>query len=206
MSSLNLIKQEALKLFSIHGYEGTSMEAIATEVGIRKASLYSHFKGKKQIFLTIVDELIRKNQELLKRLTYEIAESDPKEQLYAIFQHLACYPLEADQEIEFNFFRRMSSFPPYALKSVLLEKLTLYERQLKELLASIFTKGMDDGTIRNHDIYDLLNAFICISDGVMMQFQYGTNEQFLRIVESAWHVFCSGIFRKGEAIDESYSC
>jgi AcrR family transcriptional regulator len=39
-------KRAALKYFTLHGYEGASLSKIAEEVGLKKQSLYSHFKGK----------------------------------------------------------------------------------------------------------------------------------------------------------------
>ena len=45
----------SLDLFSTQGYEATSVSQIAEAVGIRKASLYSHFAGKQEI----LDELIK---------------------------------------------------------------------------------------------------------------------------------------------------
>ena len=43
-----------------HGYHGVSMDAIAEQVGIRKASLYHHFPdGKDQIMLSIGERLIK---------------------------------------------------------------------------------------------------------------------------------------------------
>jgi AcrR family transcriptional regulator len=42
-----------------HGYHGVSMDAIAQQIGIRKASLYHHFpQGKDQIMLEIGERLI----------------------------------------------------------------------------------------------------------------------------------------------------
>lgn len=49
----------ALDLFSIRGYEATSISQIADAVGIRKASLYSHFASKQAILDTLVDELTK---------------------------------------------------------------------------------------------------------------------------------------------------
>lgn len=49
------ILNAALDLFSVHGYEATSIAQIADAVGIRKASLYSHFSSKQEI----LDELIK---------------------------------------------------------------------------------------------------------------------------------------------------
>jgi AcrR family transcriptional regulator len=47
------ILREALKLFAREGYEGTSMAALARRVCVRKASLYAHYRGKKEIFRAV---------------------------------------------------------------------------------------------------------------------------------------------------------
>jgi AcrR family transcriptional regulator len=54
-------KQKILKvssaLFSEHGYNGTSVRKIASEVGIRESALYNHFKNKEEIFLSVAKEI-----------------------------------------------------------------------------------------------------------------------------------------------------
>lgn len=45
----------ALSLFSTQGYEATSMQQIADELGIRKASLYYHFEGKEDIVRSLLE-------------------------------------------------------------------------------------------------------------------------------------------------------
>lgn len=49
------ILEAALDLFSVQGFEATSLSQIADAVGIRKASLYSHFENKQ----AILDELVK---------------------------------------------------------------------------------------------------------------------------------------------------
>lgn len=44
------IKDIALKCFTTHGYEGASLSQIAEQVGMKKQSLYAHFKGKDDLF------------------------------------------------------------------------------------------------------------------------------------------------------------
>ena len=48
------ILKVALHLFSVNGYEATSISQIAEAVGIRKASLYSHFSNKQDILDTVI--------------------------------------------------------------------------------------------------------------------------------------------------------
>ena len=48
------ILEAALDLFSVNGYEATSISQLAEAVGIRKASLYSHFANKQDILDTVI--------------------------------------------------------------------------------------------------------------------------------------------------------
>ena len=63
MTAKGNTKQEildaALELFSVQGYEATSISQLADAVGIRKASLYSHFENKQ----AILDALIQTTME-----------------------------------------------------------------------------------------------------------------------------------------------
>lgn len=46
---------EALKLFSVRGYDGVSVRDIAQAVGIRDSSLYKHYQSKQEIFEKLLD-------------------------------------------------------------------------------------------------------------------------------------------------------
>ena len=48
------ILEAALDLFSVKGFEATSISQLADTVGIRKASLYSHFSSKQEILDTLI--------------------------------------------------------------------------------------------------------------------------------------------------------
>ena len=52
------ILEAALELFSMQGYEATSISQLADAVGIRKASLYSHFENKQAILDALVKEIL----------------------------------------------------------------------------------------------------------------------------------------------------
>ena len=58
------IIEEALTLFSIKGYKGTSVKNIADAVGIKDASLYKHFKSKQAILDKIVSLMMSKVQDM----------------------------------------------------------------------------------------------------------------------------------------------
>ena len=57
------ILNAALELFSVQGFEATSIAQIAGAVGIRKASLYSHFENKQAILDALVQEVLEQYEE-----------------------------------------------------------------------------------------------------------------------------------------------
>ena len=54
------ILNASLDLFSVQGFEATSISQIADKVGIRKASLYSHFESKQAILDALVKDILEK--------------------------------------------------------------------------------------------------------------------------------------------------
>lgn len=70
------ILNAALNLFSVQGFEATSISQIAEAVGIRKASLYSHFEGKQAILDAIVKEVLEQYE---KHSIFALADWDDPE-------------------------------------------------------------------------------------------------------------------------------
>lgn len=62
------ILEEALKLFSQSGYMGTSMNDIAAELGVTKATLYKHYKSKQEILESIVERMNQMDAERAKKI------------------------------------------------------------------------------------------------------------------------------------------
>jgi AcrR family transcriptional regulator len=52
----NKIIQAALEMFVRKGYHGTSVHEITAKAGLTKGALYSHFSGKGDLLLRIIDE------------------------------------------------------------------------------------------------------------------------------------------------------
>jgi len=47
----------ATRLFTAHGYEGTSIEMVLAEAGVSRGSLYHHFKGKDALFWAVLEDV-----------------------------------------------------------------------------------------------------------------------------------------------------
>lgn len=64
-----LLLDVALRLFMERGYDGVSMQDIATAANMTKGSPYYHFKGKEDLFLQAMRlSVVQMNERLLQRL------------------------------------------------------------------------------------------------------------------------------------------
>ncbi len=52
------ILRTALEMFSRNGYAGTNIRELTASLGLGKSSMYRHFESKKQIWDTLLDEMI----------------------------------------------------------------------------------------------------------------------------------------------------
>ncbi len=70
------IVEVSRKLFSQKGFDATSMEDIAEEVGIRKPSLYYHFDSKEGIYAVVLDRIMQETTELFGLQNERFEEND----------------------------------------------------------------------------------------------------------------------------------
>lgn len=63
----------AAELFAEHGYDGTTMEAIATHAGSSIGSVYRFFKNKHEVFSAVAARLMVREEELIAELFQQSA-------------------------------------------------------------------------------------------------------------------------------------
>ena len=81
----NEILSKSLELFANQGYFGTSMDDIAKSVGIKKASLYSHYSGKESIFTAVFNSILEDYTSFINDLTTCNEDTNCSEKLTNIF-------------------------------------------------------------------------------------------------------------------------
>jgi AcrR family transcriptional regulator len=84
--SSNKIKKAALFHFANSRYDGTSLAIITSEVGIKKQSIYTHFANKDELFLTLMNEALIREQEYIRHFSTMNAFKDFKHTLYQFLQ------------------------------------------------------------------------------------------------------------------------
>ncbi|MCA1026699.1 TetR/AcrR family transcriptional regulator [Cytobacillus kochii] len=185
------IKEAALKYFTIHGYEGASLSQIAEEVGMKKQSLYAHFRGKDDLFLQVLHDA--KETELLSKLQYfsNLRSSQPEEDLYGFLQLIVDL---FQQNEQLKFWLRMSFFPPAHLqKEVDLEVIDI-EEKTQALLQEKFRKWINEGLLHAEHPRIPTLAFFGVVDSIMLELVYMSDTKRLQEkLEASWKVFWRGI-------------
>jgi AcrR family transcriptional regulator len=70
------LERAALTLFAERGYDGTSIDDIAERAGLAAGGVYLHFRSKRQLLLSLMDELLHRLQALTLELPAS-ADVDP---------------------------------------------------------------------------------------------------------------------------------
>ena len=73
------ILQGAMKEFLKHGYAATSMDKVAKAAGVSKATVYSHFGDKENLFNAMIQDLVKdKFQQVIGLESPQSLEQDPQ--------------------------------------------------------------------------------------------------------------------------------
>lgn len=185
--TINEIKKAALLQFIEKGYEGTSLFDIAAEVGIKKQSIYSHFKNKDELFLTVMNQVISEE----KRFFYQFFEQDSLK----LENHLKNFIFEfknryiESESRNMKFVLRMTYMPPLHLKEEVVSQFNMFFLELESLVNGLFLKDATmwtkagDGTL----------AFMTLLDGLLIALTYGSSERFDKKFEASWNIYWTGL-------------
>lgn len=185
------LKEAALKYFTIHGYEGASLSQIAEEVGMKKQSIYAHFKGKDDLFLQVLRDA--KQIELNTKLHYfrPLDAEDPLKDLYG-FLKMVINLFQKDEHLK--FWLRMSFFPPAHLAKDIEEDVLDIEKQVQAVLEEKFQQWIDAKLVDGESALILTYAFLSMIDSMMLELVYNNDEKRLsERLDASWKVFCRGI-------------
>ncbi|WHY95634.1 TetR/AcrR family transcriptional regulator [Peribacillus simplex] len=187
----NEIKEAALKFFTIHGYEGASLSLIAEEVGMKKQSIYAHFKSKDDLFLQVLRDA--KETELSSKLQYfsKVDSKNPEKDLYGFLQ-LVIDLFQKNEHIK--FWLRMSFFPPAHLEKEIGQEVIDIEEKVQAILECKFQDWINAKLIVEDAAITPTYAFLGVVDSILLELVYGNDEKRLKDkLAASWKVFWRGI-------------
>ncbi|MFJ7995539.1 TetR/AcrR family transcriptional regulator [Peribacillus frigoritolerans] len=190
----NQIKNVALTHFTDNGYEGTSMAQIAEDVGIKKPSIYSHFKGKDELFLQVCSDVFA--DEL--RFVINFIDSNitrPIENF--LFDFLMQYKERYEKNDYTKFWLRTSFFPPNHLYDQVINNVNEYLDKLEELLIPIMDKAMIEEKFSSTiGAERAAVAFLAVLDGIFVEMLYGSPDRLKKRLDASWYLYWRGLSKE----------
>ncbi|OAS19321.1 TetR/AcrR family transcriptional regulator [Paenibacillus oryzisoli] len=185
------IKEVARTHFAKNGYEGASLADIAKDVGIKKQSIYTHFKGKDELFLALFDEVLAK--ELLFVQTY-LANNKHLSVDKLLYDFLIQYQDRYEQDDNTKFFLRVAFFPPSHLYDEIVKQGYGYLDTIETMIMPLFEQALDNEIISPEVSSDTATvAFSAVLDGMFVELLFGGSARSMKRIESSWFVFWRGI-------------
>lgn len=153
----------AFEHFVLSGYEGASLGAIAETVGIRKASIYTHFKSKDALFLELLLDALEIECAHLQECFHTVSEGKLPGEVY-----LCEIKSRYEHAISYQFLTRIAYVPP----SHLIEQVTsAYQHYIEQIIqfyqAELFQLIHD---AQDQEMYT--DAYLGILDSLSVELLY----------------------------------
>lgn len=161
------ILQEALTLFSKHGYEAVSVEQIAAAVGIKAPSLYKHYKGKQDIFDAVFAEMKRRYDEQSEQMQIHIANAAADTAKFAAIdadglvkqlQGVVYFSLHDEYICRFRRLMTLEQFRSPELAALYTER---YVDRLIHYHETLFLGLIAAGGLKNGDAHSMALQYAC---------------------------------------------
>ncbi len=186
----NEILEKSLELFATQGYFGTSMDDIAKAVGIKKASLYSHFPGKESIFTAVFDAVLADYALFIQNLTCYEDGTHSHEMLKKI---MFTYVKNCINNHKMTFWDRYYYYPPEYLKDYILQKTYEAEMVFMDRITAIIQDGISKHEIVSKSASDIALSFYYMMIGFAMGIRFYDNKDIDTDLARCLNVFLDGI-------------
>lgn len=156
--------EKAEELFWKYGYNGVSMDQIATEAGISKMTVYKHFPSKEHLLMeTLKNCTVYHTNIIMENISRENHSFEKIEWLYSYMMGIS------------------SSFPEILTRDILdrpniLEKITAFKQEKVMIMwRYILEDGIEKGEIRPLDV-DFVSNFLLFSPNFLMKPDFYSGE------------------------------
>lgn len=178
------LQHAALLRFEKQGFTATSLAEIAADAGIKKPSIYAHFKSKEALFLSLVAPAIGQQLDYARKKL--CSGDDLRESLLHFMKDIR---VRYETTPQMRFWLRTFFLPPAALHDVILDALHIYMAEMENIIRQAFAGSslLNPEHGLNADV--LASAYLGILDTIQAELLYGGALKFERRCASMWKVF-----------------
>jgi AcrR family transcriptional regulator len=189
------ILSAAEKVFAAKGFYGSSMDEIARRAEFGTGSLYKYFKGKKDLYFSLIDEKV---EEITRLVRGELAKNKPFIDKIESMLHLQLSFIQRNRDFFKIYISERNRFE-WTIKDDLgkgvHEKFMGYIHDLEEVMR----QGIERGEFKDMDPEDMAHGFVGIVNSFV--FEWLMSQRAYSLVSKApiiVEIFFQGIRRTGK--------
>lgn len=157
------VMDTALHMFLQRGYRGTSMKALAAELGMSAPAIYWYFPSKEDLYISVIEKAM---QNFVVYVQEEITASDPLGQLTQLVRaHVTWQLQQSDVARAFDLTVSTKSLG-HDIPASRLDRIKSMEVQYVQNLRRMLADGQQQGLMRVSDVASTAFAIITLCEYV----------------------------------------
>lgn len=178
------IYDAAVRLIYERGYHGTSLRAVAAEVGLQMSSLYYHFPSKQDLLMAIMTRTMKDLMATVEE--YVSLRTGPEERLRAAIRAHVLFHAERRKEAFIVDAELRALEPPNY------ERIVADRDRYEQVFAGILQEGAGRGVFRVPDAKLAVFALMAMCTGVAVWYRPGGRLPLERIADIYTDLFLRG--------------
>ncbi|MGA9869545.1 MAG: TetR/AcrR family transcriptional regulator [Rhodococcus sp. (in: high G+C Gram-positive bacteria)] len=175
----------AVSHFAEHGYDGSSLNTIATAAGMRKPSLYAHFASKDALFLAAFFAACAAERDFIATCFGNADEDAAPGEVFVMALEQRYRTSE-----QLRMLLRCAYVPPAAHRDRIVDEFVGIHRAIGDE----FDEQVRNGKARHaqlstNRIGDLTEMYLGVVDSLHVELMYGTARSFERRRDAMWSMF-----------------
>ena len=184
MMTATRLQEAAFLRFAKQGFDATSMNEIAADVGIKKPSIYAHFRNKDELFLSLIPLLIE--DELEHARSTLRGGPGMRQQLLA---YLKSIRERLDPTPRGQFWVRMLFAPPAHLFDEVMDPMHVFMDKREDILRQAFKASPLVPNAGGLDADALALNGMSMIDSLQSELLFGGAKKYQRRLEAVWALF-----------------
>ncbi len=193
-AKIDFILKAAQKRLGIYGYDKTTMQEIATDIAMSKASLYYYFPDKESLFRAVIENEQKEFFQVLNQRLAHIQDAD-----------LMIMELVELRHSLFRKFLNLSKFrltEHHQVKPLLIDLYTKLREKESEILSTILNHGKQSGMFMFEDTTEMAVLFSDLLQGIRImemkkmssiEMTAEENNHMIKILREATQLFINGL-------------
>ncbi|HJF33887.1 MAG TPA: TetR/AcrR family transcriptional regulator [Sporosarcina psychrophila] len=174
----------AIYHYSRYGYQGATMQKIATEVGIKPASIYFFYQNKEALFIAAFQKLLEEHFSQMRKIMDEV-ENSPIEEIFCSLLH-GTVSYHKEKEEETAAYISLITSPPPEIKQFLKDHMEQFDNWLIQSLNTSLKHYYP--SISGQQSVNVTKQFLLLMDGIFWEMTMYDENALSEQLQHAFHL------------------